>query len=115
MAPPQPLPIPRWRIIDGTRVERTEDGVSWQAATLPSPTRLTAGFAPSTLVCWLIGPNGTVVRAMNGITFERRPFPEPADLANIRATADGQSATVTTSDGRQFTTTNGGASWTQTR
>jgi hypothetical protein len=115
MAPPAQLPIPRWRIVDGIRVDRTEDGVSWQAATIDSPGSLTAGFAPSTLVCWLVGPNGAVFRAMNGIVFERRPFPEPVDLVNVRATSDGQNATVTAADGRQFTTTNGGATWTQTR
>ena len=115
MAPPAPLPIPRWRISDGTRVERTEDGVSWQSATIQSPGPLTAGFAPSALVCWLVGPNGAVFRAMDGITFDRRPFPESAALVSVRATADGQQATVTAADGRQFTTTNGGASWTQTK
>lgn len=67
-------------------------------------------MAPSASVCWLIGRGGVVLLTLDGLRFERVNFPETADLASIRAT-DARHATVTTTGGRAFTTTDGGASW----
>jgi photosystem II stability/assembly factor-like uncharacterized protein len=75
---------------------------------------LTGGFAPSPSVCWLIGRGGVVLRAADGIRFERVPFPESADLSLVRA-IDARQATVTTADGRVFTTKDAGANWTRTK
>ena len=73
---------------------------------------LTAGSAPSQLVCWLVGPRGIVLRSTDGSAWERVPFPGQIDLASIRAT-DHLAATVRTPDGRVYSTVDGGKTWTR--
>jgi photosystem II stability/assembly factor-like uncharacterized protein len=100
----------QWRIVDGV-VEHTNDGGgTWQTQALGVATPMRAGAAPDARVCWLAGVAGVVLRTTDGATWTRIPFPEAADLASIRAT-DASHATVTTVDGRHFTTRDGGASW----
>ena len=48
--------------------------------------------------------------SVDGTTWQLRPFPEKIDLVAVQAT-DAKTATVTTSDGRRFSTTDGGATW----
>jgi photosystem II stability/assembly factor-like uncharacterized protein len=50
------------------------------------------------------------VLSIDGTTWQLRPFPEAVNLTAVRAT-DAKTATVTTSDSRQFSTTDGGATW----
>jgi len=73
---------------------------------------VTGGTAPSTSVCWLIGPRGLVLLSTDGRSWKRIVFPEMVDLTAIRA-ADDRTATVTAADGRMFTTSDGGATWRQ--
>jgi photosystem II stability/assembly factor-like uncharacterized protein len=61
-------------------------------------------------VCWLVGRAGTVLLSTDGATWQLRTFPEGIDLVAVRAT-DAKTATVTASDGRLFSTTDGGATW----
>jgi photosystem II stability/assembly factor-like uncharacterized protein len=49
----------------------------------------------------------------DGATWQLRPFPEAINLAAVRA-IDAKTAVVTTADGRQFSTTDGGATWSKT-
>jgi hypothetical protein len=101
----------RWRILPSGSVERTADaGVSWQSISIDPQLRVTGGAASSPAVCWLIGPNGVVLRTIDGVKFDLVAFPEATTLSSIRV-SDGDHATVTTADGRTFTTTDGGASW----
>jgi hypothetical protein len=101
----------RWRILAAGAVERSIDGgVTWQAQSTGVFVTLTAGSAPSASVCWLVGPRGIVLRSTDGSAWERVPFPEPIDLASIRAT-DHLSATVRTAGGRAFSTLDGGKTW----
>jgi photosystem II stability/assembly factor-like uncharacterized protein len=51
-----------------------------------------------------------VLRTTDGRSWTRIPFPEAVPLTSIRAT-DNQTATVTTEDGRQFATEDGGRTW----
>jgi photosystem II stability/assembly factor-like uncharacterized protein len=51
-----------------------------------------------------------VLLSVDGTTWQARSFPETADLVAVQA-ADARTATVTTSDGRRFSTTDGGATW----
>ncbi len=71
---------------------------------------LTAFAAPSELVCWAVGPDGTVLLTTNARDWQRLPFPVPVDLAAVRAT-DARRAIVTAADGRAFATEDGGLIW----
>jgi hypothetical protein len=102
----------RWRVVAGTTVERSIDrGTTWQPQSIGVPVRLVTGTAPSSTICWLVGTGGVVLLSTDGQTWQRAAFPEPIDLTAVLAT-DGSRATVTASDGRAFTTTDGGKTWT---
>jgi hypothetical protein len=100
----------RWRIA-GSQVERSIDaGSTWSAANLGVTTTITAGSAPTSSVCWLVGRSGTVLLTTDGTTWTRVKSPDMTDLSAVRAT-DARNATVTTADGREYTTTDGGRTW----
>jgi hypothetical protein len=104
-------PNNRWRILDGGIVERSIDGGStWQAQSTGVTVMLTSGASPAPAICWLVGPGGIVLLSTDGRAWQRIAFPEAADLASVRA-SDDKNATVTTADGRAFSTTDGGGSW----
>ena len=107
-----PPTITRWRVTTATKVERSADnGRTWTTVDLGSaPVTITNGAAPSAQVCWLVGRGGLVLRSADGVTFARVTFPEPLELISITAT-DLLHATVTATDGRQFTTADGGLTW----
>jgi hypothetical protein len=101
----------RWRVVNG-RVERsTTRGKSWESIPLPSAAPISAGHAPSASVAWFVGANGVIfVTATGGAQFERVPFPHAVDLVSVAA-IDAREATVRTSDGRTFRTTDRGSTW----
>ena len=101
----------RWRIGGGGSVEHTTNGgATWEAVPTGIGVDLTAGAAPSRLVCWLVGRAGTVLLSTDGRTWRRVLFPDMTDLVAVQAT-DARIATVTTADGRTFRTTDGGRTW----
>ena len=115
----------RWRIVPPAGIQRSVDGgVTWSvvdpvpakdaAAQRSSEIVLTSGASPSRDVCWIVGRAGMVLLTTDGATWQRRPIPEAADLSTVRA-VDARSATVTTTDGRQFVTADGGVTWTLSR
>jgi photosystem II stability/assembly factor-like uncharacterized protein len=59
----------------------------------------------------MVGRGGTVLLSIDGSSWRQLAFPEAVDLTSVAATSAG-AATVTTSDGRVFGTTDGGATWT---
>jgi len=104
-------PASRWRILQGGQVQRSADGgATWQTQTTGVTDTLSGGSSPSPSVCWLVGPRGIVLRTTDGRSWTRIPFPEAVPLTSIRATDD-RTATVTTEDGRQFVTEDGGRTW----
>jgi hypothetical protein len=108
---PTPDPAIRWRILAGTVVQFSSDReTTWTAQDVGQVAQLTAGAAPSPTVCWIVGRGGTVLLTTDGRTWQRLTFPEPADLVRIVA-SDANAATVTTTDGRTFATTDGGRTW----
>jgi hypothetical protein len=125
-----PQPDYRWRIVPPSGIQRSTDGgVTWTTVdpvpprsaearlaldSLVSSMALTTGSSPSRDVCWIVGRAGIVLLTTDGATWQRRPIPEAADLTAVRA-VDAKSATVTTVDGRQFVTTDGGLTWTPSR
>lgn len=111
----------RWRIVPPSGIQRSVDGgVTWSVvdpflakdalARESSQIVLTSGSSPARDVCWIVGRAGIVLLTVDGATWQRRPIPEPADLSAVRA-VDARTATVTTLDGRQFATSDGGATW----
>ena len=105
-------PSVRWRIV-GSAVQRSVDGGStWDAVSTGLAAELTAGAAPSAMVCWLVGRGGVVLLTTDGRTWRRVAFPEMTDLSAVRATDAGALVvSVSTADGRTFVTTDGGATW----
>jgi Photosynthesis system II assembly factor YCF48 len=103
----------RWRIPDGRTIQRSLDsGVTWaNHHAAENDMTLTAGAAPTPNVCWLVGRSGAIILTIDGRAWRRIKFPEPLDLAAVTA-SDARTATVTTADGRQFATTDGGRTWT---
>ena len=120
-----PEPAFRWRILSPAIIQRSTDGgARWTSQSdrapglsflgkaqnaLPPP-RLNAGSAPARDICWIVGSDGIVLLSTDGISWQRRPFSEPVNLTAIRA-VDAKTAVLTTGDGRQFSTTDGGATW----
>jgi hypothetical protein len=103
----------RWRLGPPGSVEYSNDGGStWQTLSTGVSAGLTAGASPSSSVCWLVGRSGTVVLTTDGRRFQRVAFPEGVDLIAVSA-VDARIATVTTADGRRFSTADGGLTWRQ--
>lgn len=106
-----PNPASRWRIF-GAALERSENsGTTWTPL-LAVGDSVTGGTAPAAAICWLIGRAGLVMVTADGVTFARVPLPERVDVTSITAT-DARAATVTTADGRRFTTNDSGRNWRQ--
>jgi hypothetical protein len=106
-----PEPAFRWRLSAPAMIQRsTNGGVTWQPQAAPAGIVLTAGSSPARDVCWIVGRAGAVVLSIDGTAWQPRPFPEAVNLTAVRA-IDAKNATVTTADGRQFSTTDGGATW----
>ena len=83
----------------------------WSAAPANLAAQLTAGASPAASVCWLVSRSGVVIVTIdNGRTWRRVTFPEITDLSAVRAT-DARTASVSTADGRQFSTSDGGGTW----
>jgi hypothetical protein len=104
----------RWRVVDGRTIQRSGDaGVTWaNHHTAESDMTLTAGVAPSSNVCWLVGRSGAIVLTTDGRAWRRITFSETVDLTAVTS-PNAQTATVTTADGRQFATTDSGRTWTR--
>ena len=106
-----PEPAFRWRLSAPAAIQRSTDGgVTWKPQLAPAGIVLTAGSSPARDVCWIVGRAGAVLLSTDGTTWQLRPFPEAVNLTAVRA-IDAKTAVVTTSDVRQFSTTDGGATW----
>lgn len=104
-------PAISWRILGNRRVQRTTDGgAGWHEAAVAATADLIAGASPAPTVCWIVGRAGAVFLTTDGTAWASRPAPVDADLVDVRA-LDAARATVTAADGRQFSTTDAGATW----
>jgi photosystem II stability/assembly factor-like uncharacterized protein len=106
-----PDPRLRWRLVGTTVLHSSDRGATWVPTQPGVSAELSAGSAPLGAVCWLVGQAGVVLLTTDGTSWTRVPFPQLVDLAAVTA-RDGRSASVTTADGRIFTTTDAGATWT---
>ncbi|HEY6357789.1 MAG TPA: hypothetical protein VIX35_06070 [Vicinamibacterales bacterium] len=107
--------VTRWRILASRDLERsTDDGRTWEPVAVDPPSLVTSGAAPSRLVCWLVGRAGVVLVTTDASHFTRLTFPAALDVLTVHA-ADALNATVTTTGGRSFETTDGGKTWSEKR
>lgn len=107
-----PDPAVRWRILGAAVQHSSNGGSTWETVPIGVTAELTAGTAPAATVCWLVGRNGVVLLTTDGQTWSRLPFPEITDLSAVRTVdAGGHVASVSTTDGRTFVTTDAGANW----
>ena len=108
-----PDPATQWRLAANAVGHSGDAGVTWTLQLAGIGRTLTAGSAPSTTVCWIVGRAGTVFRTIDGgETWEQVRPPTETDLVAVEA-LDGQSATVDAIDATSFRTQDGGQSWTQ--
>jgi Photosynthesis system II assembly factor YCF48/Putative zinc-finger len=100
-----------WRAPGGGLIERSVDGgTTWQAQRPVVDARIVAGTALSANTCWIAGRDGIILLTKDGTNWTTIPPPVHADFVNISA-SDDSSATVTTADGRKFTTQDAGKKW----
>ena len=105
-----PDPLVRWRVRGAVLEKSADAGKTWQPVKTGVTTELTGGAAVSATACWVVGRGGVVLLTTDGQTWRRLTFPEPTDLSSVRAT-DARTATVTTVEGREYTTSDAGATW----
>ena len=107
-----PDPAVRWRILGAAVQHSSNGGSTWETVPVGVTVELTSGAAPAATVCWLVGRNGVVLLTTDGQTWRRLSFPEITNLAAVRAVdAGGHVASVSTTDGRTFVTTDAGDTW----
>ena len=97
--------------IHTNHVQYTENGTPAPVQDfLPTNSAIAAGSAPGGKTCWLVGSGGAVVRTTDGRNWLAATPPTSADLTAITA-QNARSATVTTADGKTYSTTDGGSTW----
>jgi hypothetical protein len=107
-----PDPQVLWRVSSGRYVERSVNGgTTWRVQWTNADASVVAGSAPSADTCWLVGRGGIVLRTIDANRWQTITPPAAADFTGVAA-IDASSATVTTTDGRQFQTRDGGKHWT---
>ena len=82
----------------------------WETLALPPGVILTAGSSPSRDVSWFVGRSGAVFVTDSASGLRRVGSPSASDITTVFSTSS-RSATVVTSDGRRFSTDDGGATW----
>jgi Photosynthesis system II assembly factor YCF48 len=106
-----PDPQVLWRISSGRFVARSADaGATWHTQWTNANAQVVAGAATSVETCWLVGRGGIILLTTDGKKWKTVSPPADVDFVNVAAT-DASSATVTTSEGRQFTTSDRGKHW----
>jgi hypothetical protein len=114
VAPPFEVTAPgvRLRVVSG-RFDRSSDGgATWTTERTGVATRVLSGDCPTAEVCWLAGDAGQVfVRAAGG-TWADRPIADAhVGVVAIKSSSP-DAAAATLADGRRFSTTDAGRSWT---
>jgi len=96
----------------GILYRSSDGGATWTTERTGVATRVLSGDCPTAEVCWLAGDAGQVfVRASDG-TWADRPIADAhVGVVAIKSSSRG-AATATLADGRRFSTTDGGRTWT---
>ncbi len=108
---PTPDSSVKYRLAGGGFVERTTDGgATWNGQQVSPNARLIAGSAPSAKVCWIVGRDAAITLTKNGTDWQQVDPPVVTDFVAVTAKND-NTATVTTINGKKYTTTDGGKKW----
>ncbi len=90
---------------------------TWTRQKSPERADLLAGSAPSAMVCWIVGRAGAILRTTDGASWQVIPSPASAardgiapDWVSVSA-RDANSVTITSADGRVFSTSDAGQTW----
>ncbi len=107
-----------WSVGQNGRIDKSIDsGGTWQHQQSGATSQLLAGSAPNDLVCWVVGNNSTILRtADGGATWIKVPNPQSlngvsVDWVGVFA-SDALTARINSVDGKRFSTTDGGQTWT---
>jgi Putative zinc-finger len=104
-------PAITWRVWASGVVERSVDGgATWTREPSVDAPAARAIYAPSRDVCWIVGDRGLILRFEAGRGWTRVPPPAQVSFVAVEP-SDALRATITASDGRRFTTTDGGQTW----
>jgi len=100
-----------WRIASPGFVELSLDGgATWNGQEVDPNAELLAGASPGRKVCWLVGRNGAVFVTRDARTWNKVAPPAALDFVRVSAEND-RAASVVSSDGQTFRTSDAGASW----
>ena len=102
----------RWRVAGSSILRSADAGKTWTKESVSVQGTIAAGASPSLRVAWFIGRQGYILLTTGTNQWRRVSFPEPADLVSVAARSE-LDVDVTTSDGRVFTTADGGRTWTR--
>jgi len=106
-----PDPQILWRFSSGRFVERSSDaGTTWRVQWTSPNAHLVAGAAPTADTCWLVGRDAMILVTTDGRKWKTIAPPAETDFVDVTAT-DASSATITSTDGRKFTTSDSGMHW----
>ena len=101
----------RWRVGAGGAIAHSRNaGRTWEAQTSNVQADLLAGSAPSEIVCWVVGREGTILRTTDGEHWEKISSPAPADWISVQA-KDALRASVFAAGHKRYDTEDGGRTW----
>jgi len=106
-----PDPKILWMVASPGSIEKSDDGgKTWKPEYVETRALILAGAAPTPKICWVVGVNGTILRTTNGSHWKTISPPAEMDFVRVEA-AGALTATVTATDGRRFSTSDGGKRW----
>jgi photosystem II stability/assembly factor-like uncharacterized protein len=103
-----------WRVWPGGRIEFSIDsGHTWDQQKSGVTTDLTAGYAPSGKVCWVVGKAGTILLTTDrGKHWKKLTSPTSEDIEGVNAEDAKRASVWTPSHKHSFATDDGGITWT---
>ncbi len=106
-----PDPKVLWQIPETGILKSEDDGATWRQVNLPVANAHVVSIAtPSAQVCWLVGRDSLILLTTDGTRWQSIVPPAQADFVQVVA-EDESSATVASSEGLRFQTSDGGKHW----
>jgi photosystem II stability/assembly factor-like uncharacterized protein len=102
-----------WRVWPKGRIEFSIDsGHTWDQQKSGVTTDLSAGYAPSGKVCWVVGKAGTILLTTDrGKHWKKLPSPTTEDIEGVNAEDAKHASVWTPAHKRSFATDDGGFNW----